>query len=1132
MQPFDVAALPLFGTSLVEASAGTGKTHALSTLFVRLLLERGLTVERILVLTFTEAATLELKDRIRRRLSDALGACESEAPDPELSRLVRACGGANRELSVRRLRRALENIDEASIQTIHGFCQRVLRDHAFETGAPFESELLLDDSSLKEEVIADFWAKELTNAEPSVVELVAASKLLPSKCAALADLIGRHPGIRLAGSLESPSPEIGRGNGDGAEIVRGFRRRLIEFLRSELPRRKASLGVVSFDDLLEQLHTALRGPHGPVLARSLRERFPAALIDEFQDTDPTQYAIFRAIYRSEAAEDCALFLIGDPKQAIYGFRGADIFAYLMAAGETDAARRFTLTTNYRSDPGLVRALGQLFSRLERPFLLPSITHPEISANRQQGLLLDAQGAPLAPLEFLFVPRGEDGKALAKEQANKIVCQGIAREICEFLQSHATIDGRAVRASDVAVLTRTNQQAFELRTALSDLGVQSVVLGDQSVFERPEAHELVLLLRAVADPNDEMAIRAALTTELVGVTASDLDAMDRDETLWEDWLDDFRSWHELWVQRGFVQMFRRFLDGRGIRGRLLARRDGERRMTNFLHLMELLHSASHASDLGPSGLVHWLEQRRAAQPSDQTRSEAVQVRLESDDSAVKLLTVHRSKGLEFGIVYCPYLWHASLLSQHEHGCFAAHDPASHDELTLSFDSGSAEHARLKAICEWELHAESLRLLYVALTRAKHRSVVVWGALSRDYYKSALWYLLCWPPGSPVPERGAAPPFLNLAEDDRQLLEGLRARTREASDVICIRELPASRAPAGAFERAAEPRLRHRELPSGFALADTYRTTSFSAFVSVKSRPSLALDEEGRDRDELDALSPNPPPAHDLPRPGLDDLPKGARAGNFFHEILEELDFTRNDFEPLIEKKLLTYGYHPKLRDPVAALLGAVLQTPLSRAAGAFSLRDIGPRERLNELEFYLPIGGASGAGSDLHNTRLTLLTRERLALAFSRFPSAEMPSSYAERLRRLSFLPVEGYLKGYIDLIFRRGERWFVADYKTNHLGSSLRAYSPARLATTMANSHYFLQYHLYTLALHRYLERRLPGYSYARHFGGVYYLFLKGMTPETGPDNGVFFERPPFERIELLSAAFSDPAGIEEAANG
>ncbi|HEY6556524.1 MAG TPA: UvrD-helicase domain-containing protein [Polyangiaceae bacterium] len=1131
MFPFESQTLPLWGTTLVEASAGTGKTHAISTLFVRLLVERELHVERLLVLTFTEAATLELKDRVRERVDTALAVAAGQAHDQDFQALFSArAEPETRARDVSRLRVALANIDQASIFTIHGFCHKLLTDHAFETGAHFDAELLTDDTALRDEVMADFWASELEAAPPDLAEVLARHKLTPARCRNLADLVTRHPRLTVLGGNAAGSD--GEVDSDRVRIAR-FRENLVGYLRRELPRRKAALNLLSFDDLLERLYAALRGPHAAGLAANVRRRFPVALIDEFQDTDPTQYAIFEAIYRAPAAQDdTGLFLIGDPKQAIYGFRGADIFAYTAAKRNTPADRQFTLTTNYRSDPGLVDAVQRVFSGLDRPFLLPGIDHPEIRAKRPENSL-SGSGDAGAPFEILFVPRPRGKAFMNKPQAERLSAELSASDIRRLLDERLQLAGRAIDAGDIAVLTRTNQQAFAMQRALAACDVPSVVLGDASVFERPEAHELALVLRAISDPSDSQWVRAALSSELLGVTASELDALAHDESAWESWLESFRRWHELWIARGFVQMFHDLLDSGGIGQRILAGEDGERRMTNLLHLMELLHAASRAADLGPSGVVHWLAQQRLASGTDQSRSEDTQVRLESDERAVKVLTVHRSKGLEFGIVYCPYLWHGGTLGQSEQHCFVFHDPEREDAAGLVWSSGSDEHDAFKRLAEWERCAENLRLLYVALTRARYRCVVTWGALSRDYARSPLAYVLHWPRGLSVPDRDCKALFDRLKPDDGTMRQELAGLEQASQGLIRLREVPAPYTAPRAPQALGSPaELRCRALPATFQLLPYFRTASFSGLVSTAEHELFpAVDDEGRDRDELEDTSLPTPQASAPPKASallLADFPRGARAGNFFHELLEHIDFSARDFGDMVRAKLASFGYSESLVGTVLAALDAFLDTPLADAAEPLTLRQITLHQRLNELEFHMPVAEGSHGSSSAPGPPLKLdrLTRQQLARVFADSPSDVLPIEYAERVRRLQFLPVEGYLKGYVDLVFQHHGRWYIVDYKTNHLGDTPAAYAKGQLPRVMAASHYFLQYHLYTVALHRYLTQRLRGYDYDAHFGGVYYLFLKGMTPGTGPSHGVFFERPPIARIEHLSSLFVRPMGV------
>ena len=1225
MQPFHALEIEPRGVNLVEASAGTGKTYAISTLFVRLLLERRLSIDQILVVTFTEAATAELRDRIRRRLRDATRAFESggSESDAELDALVRRSRDA--EADRRWLEAALQSFDEAVISTIHGFCHRVLRDAAFESGVLFDTELMTDLGPMRDEVLHDLWAKEVTTRSlPFALEL-AKQQITPKAVRSLADKALRDPRMPVVpadvGVAAEPEPDAFRvawsaarelwsenevrdviathvglhgrqynkrwlpgwcrgvstffselperptlpphGSKFGtvalAEGTRrgpppshpfferwddvleaveryeaaigphviAFRKRVVQYVRQELPRRKESAGVLAFDDLLDKVRSALDAPGGEHLARSIRERFPAALIDEFQDTDPVQYAIFRSIYGDAGDDDeaRALFLIGDPKQAIYSFRGADVFAYMRAVREAPSGRSFTMGTNWRSDPGLVRAVSSLFEKQRWPFLLADIGFPAVAARPgAEDSFRPAPGKPKQPFEILFVRRtkeSSDKRGIHRSFQTQSLPKLIAAEIAELVGGSDTIDGRPVTPGDVAVLTRSNAEAFLVQAALRELGVPSVVLGDRSVFEQREALELQRVLAAVVEPTSASALRAALTTELLGVTASDLAAMEDDEAAWDAWVHDFRDWSALWSEKGFVQMFRALMTRARLQERLLQLRDGQRRMTNLLHLMELLHTAATELHLGPTGLLHWLGEQRSVL---QYAAETTQIRLESDERAVKLTTIHKAKGLEYPIVYCPYLWHGWLLTREDEKALLFHDPDDDDTLKLDVGKGTEEFEQHKERAKWEQLAENLRLLYVALTRARHRCTIVWGAF-KEFQTSPLGYLLsrraldAEPPT--VAEVGGS--FRRDITDD-ELLEDLRKIEAGAPELFVVRELdPESHIEPLPPDDAAPRKLVCRHVTH--AIDTWWRTASFSQLTSASGGFRLEL-AEGRDRDELAGADDEPGVSAPAPPTQgasivLERFPKGAKAGNFFHDLLEHLDFTDlGSLDALAAETLRAYGYSANdWTSTVCRAVRDVLATPLL-AGHDFTLGDLSCRDRLNELEFYMPV--ASSAGSP-ERMALGRFTRKKLAQVFRDHPSKQVPPAYAERVGRLQFLPLQGYLKGYIDLVFRHEGRWFVVDYKTNHLGDRLGDYSADRLPGALARSHYTLQYHLYTVATHRYLTRRVPDYDYDRDFGGVLYLFLKGMTPRAGSDSGVFFEKPPSARVLALSEALERP---------
>ena len=1217
----DPLSMRLQGTHLVEASAGTGKTYTIATLFLRLLVELELAVDRILVVTFTEAAAAELRDRIRHRLLAACRELEgSHGGDPLLSRWVKARPDPERDRA--RLRLALRSFDEAAISTIHGFCHKVLHESAFETGTPFESELVANEQPLIEEVVADFWTKQVVDADPRFVSYLSQHGVGPRKWVRLANLAASHPDApvlptraeigespRVAAFLRAfercrelwwsdreellrrlldhpglhkawlPKAELPgwfqvldaffREEDPGASLgprvldkltvqhltrctnkghttpshpffvecetlvtARGpllesfelrrveLERALVAYVRKELPRRKRATATQSFDDLLQVLDKSLaRRGAGKALAASIRGRYRAALIDEFQDTDPVQYRIFRAIYGGSSQP---LFLIGDPKQAIYAFRGADVFAYLQAGRGVPARARHTMDRNWRSDPELLAALQHLFA-VPRPFLLEDIDFVPVQPRPGAQARLHRGGQPLPAFEVRFVRRR--GSATPKNTRSKHpsipISWGdrelpavVAQDIAQLLESGAMIgepgNARPIHAGDVAVLVRKNAQAQQIQAALRRVGIPGVVYGDASVLQTREAQELTRVLGAIAEPTHNSLLRAAITTELLGVTADELDAMSQDDRAWSRWVQDLRRWHAMWVDRGFIQMFRALLTEAGISERCLRLLDGERRMTNLLHLAELLHTAATSSHLGPAGLLRWLQEARH---QDQTRADENKLRLERDDKAVQLITIHRSKGLEYPVVYCPYLWSPDDLRSDEQEYLRFHDPEDDDRLKLDIGPKPAnrhqrqEHPHV-ARAKFESDAEGLRLLYVALTRARHRVMLLWGAFEGAHH-SALGYLLHADETDPAADLDARRDQVAAqikGKSDDELLERLLRRAHpswrisELDQVAPHLRTPTADGPAPDL-KARSPRPDIDRL---------WRTASFTQIAGARQ---LGLDPaEGRDHDELVVGEGSAPPStgqsDEVP---LAHFPRGAGVGNLFHHVLEHLDFAAPPAErhALVEQSLRTFGLlDPELTELAERSLDQILATPLLED-GSLCLRDVSRSRRLDELEFLFPVRGREPEAAFTRRSLATALAVDRTGL----------PEDYPEHAGRLGFSPLRGFLKGFVDLVFEHDGRWYVVDYKTNHLGDRFEHYARPGLVQAMVEHHYVLQYHLYAVAVLRHLSRRVAGFDPRRDFGGVFYLFLRGMSPEQGPRTGVYFDRPPLARLQALDRA-------------
>jgi len=1062
MNRFDLLQTPLAGRNLIEASAGTGKTFTIAGIYLRLVLELRLPVSGILVVTFTEAATKELRERIRKRLKEAEAAFEQgESGDPLLAGLLLRIpdhAEARRQLAV-----AVRSFDEAAIFTIHGFCQRTLQENPFESGSLCNTELLTDQGSILSEIAQDYWRINCYGAPLERIEAANAARLSPASLLGMARRIGGDP-------FASVIPDQPAEPCDTEQWLLGLQRGFFDYLAAELPGRKRLKNVRSFDDLLLDLHAALARP-GSTLPGLIRERYRAALIDEFQDTDPTQFAIFDTIF--PAAHQAPFFLIGDPKQAIYSFRGADIFAYMGAARDTELCH--TLLENWRSEPSLIHGVNTLFSSHDCPFCFEEIPFSPVDAAAKERTLLTEDGGGTAPLKLWFAPRREPGKPINKGEAWELLPETVAAEISRLLRDGAggklKIGERGVKPGDIAVLVRANRQAKLMQRALTRRGIPSVLCSAGNLFDSEEAAELLTVLSAVAEPGHEALLRGALATDLAGVSGPELARLRGDESGWEQVLEEFRSYHEVWGASGCLAMTLRFLERRQVRGRLLSAPLGERRLTNLLHLVETIHQAQVKGHLGMEGVLAWL----ACRISEEHKSEEHEIRLETDEAAVQLVTIHKSKGLEYPIVFLPFCW-AEYAGKDQTALF-------HDEKgRVVLDIGSSELPAHQELARRESLAESLRLLYVALTRGKHRSYLVWGAF-KDAGESALNYLLH--PGSEAVKG-------QLALSDEAMLEEL-GRLADSSD--------------GAIELLPMPGVDllpyHPDAPEATSFdfrrfqGSIARDWRVASFTSLSSRPHYAA--ELPDRDEGSRYE-QAEPSGDEPA-GIFAFPRGAKAGIFLHEIFERLDFTAPEkaLQPLVEKLLDEHNFEPHWCNAVCSMVRSVLRAPLGE--NGFHLGQIGLERRFTELEFFFP---------------LAHLTPERLRGVAARCGGEAFPVDMAGLFSRLCFTPVEGMLRGFMDLVVEQGGRFYILDWKSNHLGNSAADYGAPGMRREMEHSFYPLQYLLYTVALDNYLRLRIPGYDYDTHFGGIFYLFLRGVD---GTGNGVFADRPPKRFVEELSEA-------------
>ncbi|HID2551750.1 TPA: exodeoxyribonuclease V subunit beta [Klebsiella pneumoniae] len=1165
-ESLDPLRLPLIGERLIEASAGTGKTFTIAALYLRLLLglggeaayPRAISVEELLVVTFTEAATEELRGRIRSNIHELRIAClRGESDNPLYSALLAEI--ADKDDAAKTLLLAERQMDEAAVFTIHGFCQRMLSLNAFESGMLFEQQLIEDESRLRYQACADFWRRHcypLTRDIAAVIHdvwkgprdllksldrwLQGEAPQLKSPPAPNETLAERHQQIiaridslkqqwreqvgEIEGVLENSGLDrrkFNRGNqGKWMEKVNAWAqeetlsyqlpdalekfaqsfllertkaggeppvhplfsavesllassltltdlvlaRAMVE-IRDAVAREKRRRGELGFDDMLSRLDEALRGDSGETLASAIRQRFPVAMIDEFQDTDPQQYRIFRRIWRRQP--ETALLLIGDPKQAIYAFRGADIFTYMKARG--DVAAHYTLDTNWRSSPGMVGSVNRLFSLSDNPFMFHEIPFlPVKAAAKNKGLRFTVDAADVPAMNVWLMP----GDTVGSGDYQTFMAQLCATQIRDWLSAgqrgRALLwrgeTSRPVQASDITVLVRNRLEAAQVREALQTLGIPSVYLSNRdSVFETLEAQELLWLLQAVLAPERENTLRSALATSMFGLTALDIENLNQDEQAWDALVEEFSEYRQIWRQRGVMPMLRALMTARHIAENLLATRGGERRLTDILHISELLQEAASQLE-SEHALVRWLAQH-IAEPDSNAASQ--QMRLESDKHLVQIVTIHKSKGLEYPLVWLPFIARFRKQDQafyHDRETFAA-------VLDLGQDEASLE------LAEAERLAEDLRLLYVALTRAVwHCSLGVAPLSSRksgnsDFHLSALGRLL---------QAGEAMDAAGLAARLADFCHGDIALQRPGELDLTPWQAPA----------ATIPRLSARELQR--RIADDWRVTSYSGLQQhgfsggQDLLPRLDVDAAGvGEVVEEPQLTPH-------------QFPRGAAPGTFLHSLFEELDFTQPVPEGWMAEKLQLSGFDAQWAPVLTDWLGGVLKTRLP--GPDIALNQLAARDKQVEMAFYLPIA--------------QLLTAERLDALIRQYDplSADTPP--------LDFRQVRGMLKGFIDLVFRHEGRYYLLDYKSNWLGEDREAYTRPAMEQAMRAHRYDLQYQLYSLALHRYLRHRLADYDYDRHFGGVIYLFLRGMDGQEG-GQGIFTTRPVRPLIDGLDQLFA-----------
>ena len=1191
------------GVRLLEASAGTGKTFALAHLVLRLVTEQLLSLDQLLVVTFTEAAAEELRDRIGRRLDAALqGLLRRERNDPATTEIDAVLknwleqhgqDSSQRRLLASRLLEALEALERADITTIHGFCRRSLRRQALQNGQALDLTLDDDPQTLAVQVAHDLWRDEVLRLDHGHVggllqaglnpealasalhrldgdcavriaeeaEPIAADQSLAEtfpnwlrsrwehfieqwqsqgmvleqalrSCAAEWRSLGctntkpfssrptkdrcseldhwivqisnsKDPLIRYTevrnqgllggyyhpGSFEKTARACGEADPslpssalqtaiaalwDGP-AEQTWRYLLIKGL-TEINARRRHRGVVGFSGLLDALDPS-RSTAAESWLMPLRARYRVALIDEFQDTDPLQWRLLKTAFTTP---NHLLLMVGDPKQAIYRFRGGDLNTYKTA--RQDADRIDVLLDNRRTTPQLMRGINQL--------LAPGLPLSELPVPRV---------TPRSSAEPIALPEGQTSLQIldvnSEEQdavSSRTAVEGKIPRIATDLILQILEDDRELDPSDVCVLVSRHRQAEDIRAALATSGLPSRLVSQGDVFASRGASDLQTFLDALARPAHAEGLRQLAVSSLLQWRSETLAAAEVNGQL------DLLATHvqELTAelpQLGLMGCLARLMDGQTVadlssRGRLLG---------DLQQCARLVQDTMHRQGLDASSGADWLRRQRLHPP--ETIAEQRQPFSDLAASAVAVVTVHRSKGLQYPVVICPYLWEAPLPGKGPLWRVPPGADSASWRVALNSHWGlghAASHHDAK-----ESQAEAERLAYVAITRAERHLVLFEARAARQE-------------GNPI-----ASWLQHLADSPTSLISRhpaeLNAVTRYWRPRIGQRELSCGPVPTHGFERS-------------------WGRSSYSAWISghddVKSiSPDPRNFEEGRDVDartisdtEIRSLRDQDEPVDPEDSP-LGLFPRGAAAGDCLHRILEQIPFdqpiAQDNNRVLVERELTRSGLDTDLVDSVLDGLSTLMQAPFGGPLGNLQLQSLHNGRRLHELSFDLPVA---------HEGRA--VRPGQLASAFRTEPDQRFGGKYADSLENLDFVS-RGFLTGSIDLVFTDSDdpdtaRWWVADWKSNWIGDrnvdgrpvhcGPRHYSQSAMEEQMHLHHYPLQAHLYLVALHRFLQWRLDGYQPERHLGGYAYVFLRGVSRKGG--SGVILEAPPLKRLQRLDS--------------
>ncbi|MAB67996.1 MAG: exodeoxyribonuclease V subunit beta [Bacteroidetes bacterium] len=1173
MKTLDISDVQFKGFNLVEASAGTGKTYNITSLYVRAIIEQNLSPSKILVLTFTEDATAELKHRIRSRIQECISVLRGQRKEKDS--FLEVIKKGNSQQALERLEAALFTFDEAVISTIHGFCQKLLREYSLEFNVQSDFEILTDITDILQENVDSIWRdfirinsdseegrslisyfkKEGINPDsllslirnilnkpyavikPDTIKNVESNEILSSIKSSFRQIQNRWDTdkaelkeIILSGKLngtkyntkkfkgylqdlnewinQTNTPLIGTdklnyfgatgiitsvkkafqseisSNADLPEICvlidnyieisekmefirTDFLKKTISEVREKTSIQKEKENALSFDDLLEKVNENL----SPYLQKKIADKYVVALIDEFQDTDPTQYSIFRKIFDNS---NSSLFMIGDPKQAIYSFRGADLFTYFQATKDVETNRKYSLDHNYRSTKEMISAVNCIFQKQENPFVYnePSFRQAKYPENKETSSL-NYKGKTCIP--FTLVDCEFEGDKSGSVDA---ICNYVSGKIEELLIKDYKIGDLPVKPKDIAVLVRKSSEAISVQQALNNIGIKSSLKTRESIFKSVEAIDLRILLKAIADVSNPGLLRAALSTSFISYSAANLIQLQDEDEKWSGIVHAFDRAHQTYQSKGLMSAFNQLDAFFQIRETLSNKTLPERRLTNLDHILELLIKKEQKGFASLSTVVRYLKTRSN---TDSSPSDEELIRLESDSELITISTLHASKGLEYPIVFVPFLWDNFDSSNSRGINFTEYH---NEENKLCIDLSKNPNEEIVEISRKELLADSLRLNYVAFTRPKcacYVPFVKYNSKGNGIIKSP--FLATVVNSETVLDS-------NLKPDDK--LKLLEENLYKLSTNEHISYLSSSES----LEFSLTENLKNKiepEVPTDDLATTKLERNDLFDFKRILSFSSISSDQsntaEFKDYDELE-LSVAGDSLEKIGDPVRSKLnfPKGADTGNLLHYILEDVRFTESsEIDSVISDKMNLLHFDNTWKQVLVEWIKEILNHELITGLKIGQLKE---ENLIKEMDFHFPVNDISLKG-------MLSLIREK--------DENDITKEVA----------LSGFMKGFIDLIFRFENKYYILDYKSNFLGDKIDDYSQVHLQEAIKSHNYDLQYHIYSVALIRFLKNRISDFSYVENFGGVYYLFLRGLKNDN-PDSGVYFDKPSYNVLKNL----------------